>query len=140
MHKRILLVFTLLLAGRAMTLAYIHRVGGDQPGDPPVAWLMPLLGDAAIGLSALFIAYLIIKKRGLWVWVSVIVWNAVAIWDALSAFIIHLSNPWPAFFMIKLFGPTMFFAAIAMHVVIVVLICRRDIREHFLGHDQATKY
>ena len=63
---------------------------------------MPLIGDAVIGLSALVVAYLIWKKRGLWVWTSVIVWNVVAIWDALSAFVIQTTNPWPEFFMLQL--------------------------------------
>ncbi len=43
MQQNIMLIFTLMLSGRAMTLAYIHRVGGTMPGDPPAAWLMPLL-------------------------------------------------------------------------------------------------
>lgn len=138
MYRRIILLLTLLLSGRAMTLLFIHRVGGEQLGDPPQAWLMPLIGDAVIGLTALIIAYLVANKRGLWVWASVIAWNVVAIWDALSAFIIHLSNPWPEFFMIKLFGPAMFFAAVAMHAVILVLLCKPEVRQHYLNYVQQT--
>ena len=77
-----------MLAGLAMTLAFIHRAGQRGPGDPPAAWLMPLIEDAVTGLSALAVAYLIWKQRDLWVWTSVIVWYVVAIWDALSAFVI----------------------------------------------------
>ncbi len=117
MQIRVMIVLTLLLTGRAMTLAFIHRVGEEGPGDPPVAWLMPLIGDAVIGLSGFLVVYLLIRHRGLWVWASAVVWNAIAIWDAMSAFIIHTTNPWPEFFMIRLFGPTMFFAAAAMHLV-----------------------
>jgi len=128
-------VLTLLMAGRAMTLAYIHRAGGEQAGDPPSAWLMPLLGDAVIGLSAFLVAYIILKKNGLWVWTSIIVWNVVAIWDALSAYIIHISNPWPEFFMIMHLGPMMFFAAAAIHIVILVLACKRQTRQLFVNHN-----
>ena len=133
MHKKIMLILTLMLAGRAMTLAFIHRAGGTMSGDPPSAWLMPLMGDAVIGVSALWIAYLILKKKGLWVWTAIIVWNSLAIWDALSAYIIHKTNPWPEFFMIDLVGSSMFFAASAMHLAIIIMACRTDMKMEFLG-------
>ncbi len=133
MQQKIMLILTLMLSGRAMTLAFLSRVGGANPGDPPPAWLMPLLGDAVIGISGLFIAFLILKKTGLWVWTAIIVWNALAIWDALSAFIIHTTNPWPEFFMVKLFGPSMFFAAAVMHLIIFVLASRSDMKEYFIS-------
>ena len=133
MHQKLILLLTVMLSGRAMTLAFIHRAGGTLPGDPPAAWLMPLVGDAIIGITGLFIAYLILKKTGLWVWTAIIVWNSIAIWDALSAYIIHMTNPWPEFFMIKLVGSSMFFAASAMHLAILVLACRSDARKHFIG-------
>lgn len=128
-----MLVLTLLLAGRAMTLAFIHRAGQGGPGDPPAAWLMPLIGDAVIGLSALVVAYLIWNKRGLWVWTCVIAWNVVAIWDALSAFIIQTTNPWSEFFMLQQIGPAMFFAASAMHLILLFLITRKPVRDHYLA-------
>lgn len=110
-----LLVITLMLAGRAMTLAFIGSAGSGLAGDPPAAWRMPLLGDAVIGLSALLVAWMIIRGHGLGAWVTVVLWNALGIWDALAAFVVHTSNPWPDFFMIEIFGPSMFFAAAAMH-------------------------
>jgi hypothetical protein len=133
MKNKIALILTLMLSGRAMTLAFIHRAGGTNPGDPPAAWLMPLVGDAVIGISGLLIAYLILKKTGLWVWTAILIWNSVAIWDALSAFIIHTTNPWPDFFMIKLVGPAMFFATSAMHLAIIYLVCTPDIKQRYLG-------
>lgn len=133
LQQKIMLVLTVMLSGRAMTLAFLHRVGGTMPGDPPPAWLMPLVGDAIIGLSALLVAFWIAKKVGLWVWAAIIVWNAVAIWDAFSAFAVHLTNPWPEFFMIQIFGPLMFFAAAAMHVAIIVLACPPEMRKQLVG-------
>lgn len=132
MHKSIMLVLTLMLSGRAMTLAFIHRAGQGGPGDPPAAWLMPLIGDAVIGLSALVVAYLIWNKRGLWVWTCVIVWNVVAKWDALSAFVIYTTNPWPDFFMLQLVGPVMFFAASAMHLILLYLMSRKPVCDYYL--------
>lgn len=93
---------------------------------------MPLIGDAVIGLSALLIAYLIWKRQGLWTWTAIIVWNSLAIWDAMSAYIVHLTNPWPEFFMLKAIGPLMFFAASGMHLAIILLACKPEVREYFL--------
>lgn len=132
MKQKILLFLTLMLCGRAMTLAFIGRAGGSNPGDPPMAWLMPLIGDAVVGLSGLFIAYLIMKKTGLWVWATILSWNVVAIWDALSAFIVHSSNPWPEFFMIENFGGSMFFAASAMHLACIYLLTRPELKQHYI--------
>lgn len=131
--KKLVLILTLMLCGRSMTLAFIGRAGGPNQGDPPIAWLMPLIGDAVIGITGLLIAYLIVKKTGLWVWTTIIVWNALSIWDALSAFIIHNTNPWPDFFMIQIMGGSMFFAASIMHAVIIYLMTRTEIKRHFIN-------
>ena len=133
MQRTIMLILTLLLSGRAMTIAYLSKAGGTLPGNPPAAWLMPLIGDAIIGISALAIAFLIAKKKGLWVWVSILIWNSIAIWDALSAYIIHTTNPWPEFIMIQTFGASMFFIASFMHLIIISLAFQNEVKSHFLG-------
>ncbi len=133
MNKPLILALTLMMSGRMMTLAYIHRAGGGGPGDPPAVWLMPLVGDAVVGLTGLVVAWLIATRRGLGVWVAAIVWNAAAIWDALSAWLIHLTAPWPEFFMIELMGSAMFFIASAMHAALIWLLLRPGARRPFLG-------
>ena len=138
MQKTIILVLTLMLTGRTMTLAFIHRAGGGAVGDPPIARLMPLIGDSVVGLSGLLIAYLIWAQRGLAVWTLVVVWNAVAIWDAMSAYIIHLTVPWPEFFMVQLFGASMFFMASAMHLVILIMVVRDPLRSELIGEDRSV--
>ena len=132
-NRVLLLVLTLMLSGRAMTLAFIGRAGGSAAGDPPAAWLMPLVGDAVIGVTALFIAYLIWRRVGLFAWTTILVWNVVAIWDAFSAFLIHHAVPWPSFFMTEIFGSSMFFMAAAMHGLCLYLVTHADGRRHFLG-------
>ncbi len=100
---------------------------------------MPLLGDAIIGLTAPVVAYIVWKMRGQWVWTTLVVWNAVAIWDALSAYVIHRTNQWDEFFMIKALGPSMFFGASAMHLVAIGLVCQPELRRWFLdGHSSRT--
>ena len=132
MKNKLLLFLTLMLCGRAMTLAFITRAGGADPGDPPAAWLMPLIGDAVIGVTGLSIAYLILNKTGLWVWTSILIWNALAIWDALSAFIVHKTTPWPGFFMTETFGSSMFFAASLLHLAIIALLNQQEVKSHYL--------
>lgn len=127
----LLIGLTLMLSGRAMTLAFIGQVGGPGPGDPPSAWLMPLVGDAIIGIAALGAAYLIWRRAGLLGWTAVVVFHVVAIWDALSAFLVHLSVPWPSFFMVEIFGSSMFFIAAAMHAICLYLLAQRDQRASF---------
>ena len=131
-----LLVVTLLLSGRAMTLAYIGNAGSGAAGDPPAAWLMPLVGDAVIGLSAFVIAYVVVRGQGLAAWTSIVAWNLIGIWDALSAFLVHRSVPWPEFFMIELFGSSMFFAASTMHLLNLWLITRSNLRHHYLRDER----
>ena len=133
MKRTIVLVLTLMLAGRSMTLAFIGSAGSTTPGAPPAAWLMPLIGDAVIGVSALIIAFLFARRSGIWVWTAIITWNVVGIWDALSAFVIHTTVPWPEFFMTQIFGSSMFFIASAMHVLIIILVNQTEVRQALLG-------
>ncbi len=131
-----LIVLTLMLSGRAMTLAFIGRVAAGGPGDPPAAWLMPLVGDAVIGLSALVVAYVLVSRRGgLLGWAAVVSWNVLGIWDALSAYLVHRSVPWPSFFMIEIFGSSMFFAASLMHAICLYLTFTPALRGLYLKEE-----
>ena len=130
--RNVMGVLTLMMAGRMMTLAFLHRAGRGLEGDPPAAWLMPLIGDAVIGATALVVAWLIWTKRGLWVWATIIAWNVAGLWDALSAYIVSATVPWPEFFMLQTFGASMFFVASGMHVAILWMAWRPEIRAHFL--------
>ena len=134
----VLLALTLLLTGRAMTLAFLSDVGGSGAGDPPAAWLMPLVGDAVVGLSAIAVAVLLWRRAGLTAWLALIIWNAIAIWDALSAFLVNLSVPWPGFFMLEMFGWPMFFLAAGMHALCILLASRRETRRLILGPQNAA--
>jgi hypothetical protein len=132
-RRVVLLVLTLMLSGRAMTLAFISDAGSGTVGDPPAAWLMPLVGDAVIGLSAFGVGYVIVRGRGVGAWATIVVWNVVGIWDALSAFIVHESVPWNEFFMIETFGASMFFAASAVHLVNLLLVTSVEARRYYMG-------
>lgn len=118
----IAIVLTLMLAGRAMTLAFVGQAGSGLAGAPPAAWLMPLVGDAVVGLLAPVAAWLIWRGKNRAALLFVVAWNVVGIWDALSAWLVHASVPWPEFFMIQTFGWTMFPMAAVMHGVVLGLV------------------
>ena len=131
-QRLLLIALTVMLSGRAMTLAFLPRVGGSAVGDPPDAWLMPLVGDAVIGVGAIAVVLLIVRGRGLWAWLAIVTWNVLGIWDALSAYLVHSSVPWPEFFMVQIFGSSMFFAATAMHAANLALVGSPTLRGQFL--------
>ena len=125
------LILTLVMSGRVMTLAFIHRAGGANAGDPPIHWLMPLIGDAVVGLTGLVVALLLWRRPVAASWIIALCWNVVAIWDALSAYIVSRTSPWPEFFMLQVMGPAMFFIASAMHLLIIWLLLRPALRPDF---------
>ncbi len=136
--RRVVIALTLMAVGRAMTLAFIARAGDGGPGDPPEAWLMPLIGDAVVGIAALGVAWLLWKQPQPRSWLVAIVWSAIAAFDALAAYVVDVATPWPDFFMLELFGRAMFFAAAAMHVIIIVLLMRPDVRREYRVPTAAT--
>ena len=111
-----------------MTLAFLHRVGDGGPGDPPDAWLMPLVGDAIVGIGALVVAALLWFRPSPRSWLTAVVWTVVAAFDALAAWLVEIATPWPDFFMLELAGRAMFPAAIMLHVVIFVLLMQSEVR------------
>ena len=133
MRFKLVVALTLMAAGRAMTLAFVGRAGDGGPGDPPEAWLMPLLGDAVIGVAAIGVAALLLLRPTPTTWVIAVAWSAIGAFDALAAYVVEVTTPWPEFFMLEWFGRSMFFAAAAMHVFIVWLLTRPDVRSRF-GH------
>jgi len=124
MQYRIVLILTVMAAGRAMTIPFIGSAGDGGLGDPPSAWLMPLIGDAFIGVTALVVLFLLVKRNTSGTWAIAIAWNAVAAFDAIAAFVVNQTSPWPEFFMLEVFGSSMFFAAAALHVTAIWLLAQ----------------
>ena len=131
MRLRIVIVLTAMSIGRAMTLPFIPRAGDGGPGDPPDAWLMPLIGDAAIGVAAIAVTWLLLTRRTTDVWAAAVAFHAVAAFDALAAYLVELQTPWPEFFMLEIFGRSMFFAAAALQIAALALLWSGDVRRCF---------
>ena len=132
MQYRIALVLTAMAAGRAMTIPFIGSAGDGGLGDPPSEWLMPLIGDAVVGVTALVVLSLLITRSTPGTWAIALAWNAVAAFDAVAAFVVNQTSPWPEFFMIEIFGTSMFFAAAALHVAAIWLLAQPAMR-HRMG-------
>ena len=124
MSRCVAIWLTLMAGGRAMTLLYLGRAGDGGAGDPPAAWLMPLVADAAIGVTAVIVALLLWKRPNPITWIAAISWSAVGAFDAWAAYVIGRTNPWPDFFMIEIFGSGMFVAAAVLHLTVIVLLAR----------------
>ena len=114
-----------------MTLAFIARAGDGGAGDPPAAWLMPLVGDAFVGLTALLVAFLVATRPTLTTWTVAVVWTSLGAFDAAAALLVEISAPWPEFFMLEIFGRSMFPAAMLVHVLILFLLTRPEARRSF---------
>lgn len=131
--KKALAALTLLMAMRMMTVAHVAAAGSGLPGAPPAPWLLPLLGDAVIGLTAIPVALLAWKGRGLLAWTAVVVWNALAAWDSISAFLVNHASPWNDFDLLRAFGPSMFFVSAAVNLVMLAGVAAPRLRAEFLG-------
>ena len=86
---------------------------------------------SCMAIAAVMVVVRILTRPNPATWVIAMVWSAIGAFDALAAFIVHMSSPWPEFFMIEIFGPAMFFAAAAMHLLIIHLLTRPDVMMHF---------
>lgn len=62
------------------------------------AWLFPAFVDIFVGVTALFVAYALWKRRGLGVWVTAIVWFTISISDHLDALTTALTSTIPSMF------------------------------------------
>ena len=60
-----------------------------------------------------------------------VVWSAIAAFDALAAYVVDVATPWPEFFMLEIFGRSMFVLAIALHLVVAALLVDRETRAEF---------
>ncbi len=85
---------------------------------------MPLVGDAAIGLTAPIVAFMLWRMPSARSWLIAVVWTSIAAFDAAAAWLVEVSSPWPEFFMLEIFGRAMFPAAIALHVTILAMLLR----------------
>ena len=69
----------------------------DSPRAAPPDWTIAFLGDFAIGITALFLAYMIWKKPSALLWGILLAWNAVGLFDLFGALSHSFSAPFSPF-------------------------------------------
>ena len=80
---------TALMVYRLMAVTFLPEVGNTVPE----MWGVAFRGDTFIGATALIIAYLLWKSRGLAVWTIAIVWHWIGIKDFASGIEFHFIEP-----------------------------------------------
>lgn len=69
-------------------LQNIFSGGTDHP-----AWLLPAFGDIVIALLAPVVMWLVVRKRGLWVWAAALTWLFLSVYDHMSTLIAARYTP-----------------------------------------------
>ena len=69
----------------------------ESPRAAPPDWTIAFLGDFAIGTTALFLAYMILKKPSAFLWGILLAWNAVGLFDLFGALSHSFSAPFSPF-------------------------------------------
>ncbi len=60
----------------------------------PSEWIFPFVGDFFIGITALFLVYLIIKKPSTILWGLLLSWNVVGLLDLIGAINVSFNAPY----------------------------------------------
>ena len=59
----------------------------------PSEWIIPFVGDFIIGITAIFLVYLIIKKPCAVLWGLLLSWNVVGLFDLFGAIVVSFEAP-----------------------------------------------
>ena len=105
-------------------------------GTDPDAWLGPAIGDILIATTAPFVAFVIWRKTGLWVWVAALIWFILSILDHMSTITAALTTRGPQIFGAggpSASGATAPFVQAVIDVALFVLLTRGKMKSYFLG-------
>ena len=130
----LIVVLSAIMVYRISTLNAIQFLGSEAP----LGWVVPFTGDAFMGITALIVAYLLLKKRGLAVWTIGVTWQIVGIKDYISGIMLSFVDPitgpifpgpeFPTFVMIL-------FLTIGMliQISVIYLLSRPNVRQFYLN-------
>ena len=86
------MVFRAIGSGLFLSLGIL-----ESPRAAPPDWTIAFLGDFAIGITALFLAYMIWKKPSALLWGILLAWNSVGLFDLFGALSHSFSAPFSPF-------------------------------------------
>ncbi len=131
----VIFAWVLIQIPRLIAVPLVRDVLDDLESD---AWLYPAILDIVVAIAAPFVAYAIWRRRGLAVWVSVVIFFVVSILDHGDAVTAGLTSPAPRIFG----GPEGAFADIpavvpliqtVIDLVMLILLTGKKMRAYFLG-------
>jgi hypothetical protein len=123
-------MLTLFLTGvmlyRALPAPFVW---GELGKSIPQVWIIPFRGDVFVGLTALIIAYLLWKRRGLMPWTIGIVFHVIGMTDFLVAAQLFFLAPMPMV-------PNLDFMIVAISVQLLCIALLVRNRDYYLGPDK----
>lgn len=127
-----LIVWVLLQTSRLIAIPLINDVlNGVTTG----AWLYPAILDVVVAVMAPFTAFLLWKKKGLFVWTFAVVFFVVSIIDhgdaVTASYIAELPKVFKEMGADNASGPPMFQTLI--DIVGLFILCNQQIRNHYLN-------
>ena len=103
-------------------------------GREAAAWLFPSLVDIFVGLTAPFVAYALLRRRGLGVWVTAIVWFTISISDHLDALTTAFVSTIPPLFPQDRTSVAAFLLfGVVTEALAIVWLTRDGTRSRYLG-------
>ena len=125
----ILLAFTFMRAFMGLQLPTLEMYGGVNPN----AWFTPWISDTILGLLVPYIIYLLLKKKGMMVWGTLIAYNAIGAFDYVHGLLAQWTDP---LVPNGLMGtPALTYGSIGFSLLIQLLILRflfrRTVIEYF---------
>ena len=125
----ILLAFTFMRAFMGLQLPTLEMYGGVNPN----AWFTPWISDTILGLLVPYIIYLLLKKKGMTVWGTLIAYNAIGAFDYVHGLLAQWTDP---LVPNGLMGtPALTYGSIGFSLLIQLLILRflfrRTVIEYF---------
>ena len=106
----------------------------DSPRAAPPDWTIAFLGDFAIGITALFLAYMIWKKPSALLWGILLAWNAVGLFDLFGALSHSFSapfSPFPEIGMNEISIRTILSLNTVIQLIALLLMFRPQVKAYF---------
>lgn len=118
---------------RVFAVPIIFSVTGGTVAE---AWLFPAMMDVLIGATALFVAYGLVRRRGLAAWTAAIVFFALSISDHLDALTVSARAAGPAPAMMANSTATVIqLAVMSVLELAAVAVLATRLRSYYLGKE-----
>ena len=115
------------------SLFLFWNITGNERGAPP-EWVLALIGDFIIGITAFFLVYGILKKPSYLIWVLLLSWNILGLIDLLGAIRTSLLVPFgpiPEMGLTSLGVRSILFLNTFLQISCIYLLFKDSVRNYF---------